>query len=291
MAHDALHLYVLERVVADPRLPGEVAALLRRHARCARAGAVLIDMPYFEGFALRALGHLRGTPEVASPWGDVFHREGALRLARGLLDAARDQPDPGPLAALALGHLTHVALDLETHPYVNRYVAGVERGSTTEATRHREVENAQLELWHRAHRGARLFGTPRLLELATVRTDLLGLGDLSRSLERVLQREFGDAPPRSAWRRWTLGLWQYAAVVSGPLGRLYLPEQTVKALRPWFDGRELEFSGLIDATIRRTVQDLSDAWALARAPGGLERSRFAERFPERNLDDPAKPIG
>ena len=141
MAHDALHLFFLDRIAAAPGLPLELKDLLRTYAPAAELGALLIDIPYFEGFATKVVGHFTGAIDAPSLWGDRFHRSSAFALLRSLLDAARDQPDPAPLQALALGHLSHAVLDLVTHPHVNRFVRAT--NPLHPHAQHRLIENAR----------------------------------------------------------------------------------------------------------------------------------------------------
>src|SRR5688572_26807297 len=112
MPAEAVHLSALL-----DSLPGSPAeALLRRHGREARLGAILVDLPYFDRFALGVLRYLLRRPVAGSTWGASFHLrrpvglgKALLRRAASLRAAAPTREDGDRLLALALGYFSHLA--------------------------------------------------------------------------------------------------------------------------------------------------------------------------------------
>jgi hypothetical protein len=287
MAHDVLHLEFLGQVTSDPRLNADARGLLQEQREAARSGSLIIDLPYFEGFGAKVVGHLVGGDEAPSPWGDRLHRRCAMGLVRAMLDVSRDGTHRDQTTALALGHLSHAVLDLQTHPHVNRFVRQPGSAGAAPHQQHRRLENVQVELWHRTHRGEPLFGSRRMGQLASGSASFLGTATLT-GLNAALRLACGEAPTPGAWRRWTFGLWQYAGLVGSPLARFYFRERDLDELKPWFSGPELDFEGVWSDAVAAAVAAVNQAWELARAPGGLERIEFARHLPERNLDEPGE---
>jgi hypothetical protein len=291
MASDYLHLDLIDRVAADARLPVELGRLLQRHRAWARLGAVWVDVPYFEGLGRRLVGDLLGRADRPAPWGDRWHWRDAHGLVRLALLAARDRPDPGPLVAFALGHLTHAALDVATHPQVNAWVAeAVARGDPHHAAVHRQVENVQVELFWREVRQRPLFGTREALWLLAPARTLLTWGADGQALLAVLRRERGLAPSLAEVRSWALGLGEYALLAAGPLVRRYLPETALAAQAAWYRDGAYRFERVVQAATERSVEAVTAAWASFGAPGGLAHAAFHQRFPEVDLDDPSRPV-
>lgn len=291
MAADASHLLFVEQLPDDPRLQADLRTLLRAHWRWVRVGAVLVDLPYFDGFVRRALDDLRGLPDRTSFWGDRFHRDGAEHLVGAILRRALRLPDPEPLVALAIGLHSHVLLDVATHPDINRAAAEIvaRDGGRPEAA-HRAVENVQAELWHRSLRGHRLFGDPRAFGLLAVRAEGLAHGRIGANLADAITEVFGWNPGRLDWHRWNWGMLEYAFAAAGPMGRIHVPERLVRAHRGWFDGTRVDFPAVVRACLDTLAVDAAEIYAHFRT-GRLAPGAFHLRFPERNLDYPDRPVG
>jgi hypothetical protein len=277
---EAIHLSAL----ADTRAgaDGEIGRLLSVHEREARLGAVLVDLPYFEAFPVELVRYVARRPPRASTWGDRLHRAAPSRVGLELLRAARSARRDR-LAALALGYLSHVAVDGALHPLVNRLArARAEARGTTPAAEHREVEKFQSVLFHERRFGRDLMGTAPLVRYIDVGAEaLLADSEVRGAIDGALAAALGEAP-RDRWRGWSAGYRQYTRVLGSPLGKLPAPDGAKARERAaLFD--DVAFVRAYDAAVER-----SRAYVRAGL-SALERGALDERFfsdvPEGSIDD------
>jgi hypothetical protein len=282
MPTEAIHLSAL----ADTRAAsdGAVQRLLAVHAREARLGAVLVDLPYFERFSVELVRYVAGRPPRPSRWGDLLHRKKPARVGLELLRAARAARRDG-FIALALGYLSHAAVDWALHPLVNRLARAraAARGST-ESQQHREVEKFQSVLYHERRFGQDLMGTPDLVGYIDVDGPaLLSDPEVERALGAATQAAFGETPAAGAWAAWARGYRSYVRVLGSPLGRLPAPDKAKARERAaLYD--EVAFESGYAAAVARSRRYVADAYALFEA--GLDADDYFAVIPEGSIDDP-----
>ena len=87
----------------------------------ARVGAIFVDLPYFERFPLALLRYVLEWGPAASRWGDTTHHKAPIAVGRGLMEEAKKLggEDGAWLHELALGYISHAAVDRSMHPHVN----------------------------------------------------------------------------------------------------------------------------------------------------------------------------
>jgi len=278
---EAIHLSAL----ADTRAgaDGAIARLLTVHDREARLGAVLIDLPYFERFPVELVRYVARRPPRASAWGDRLHRAAPARVGLELLRMARASRRDSWIA-LALGYLSHVAVDGALHPLVNRLARAraATRGST-DGAEHREVEKFQSILFHERRFGRDLMGSEPLVRYIDVGAgELLADEELRRALDGVLRAATGESPREGRWRAWAAGYRQYTRVLGSPLGKLPAPPAAKARERAalYEDvAFEREYAGAVERSRRYVAAGLS-----ALESGALDE-RFFGAVPEGSIDD------
>jgi hypothetical protein len=290
MPAEAVHLSALD----DSLAASPARAALRRHAREARLGAVFVDLPYFDHFALAVVRYLLKRPVTSSAWGAEFHLGRPVALGKALLRRAaslRAEPssreDGERLAAFGLGYFSHLAVDTALHPLVNRLArerAG--RLGDRAARQHTEVEKFQSILFHERRFGFDFMGRPELA--AHVGVDgraLLGPGRLGREVLGAVHDALERAPSARLLGRWLAGYRQYVWLISGPAGKTILPPAAKEAVRE--EAYEAcRFEAQYDDAVARSARYLGAAFAFAEAPreAGLEAALDAVA-PEGPIDE------
>jgi hypothetical protein len=285
MPAEAIHLSALE----DTRsaVDGAIARAIAAHSREARLGAVLVDLPYFENFPVELARYvLRRTPRP-SLWGDRLHRVAPSRVGLELLRAARrGGTRRGPLTALALGYLSHAAVDHALHPLVNRLArVRAKANSSTEAAEHREVEKFQSILFHERRLGSDRMGTRDLLAYIDIDgARVFSDGALRTAVDGALHAALGESPGSRRWQGWSRGYWQYTRVLGSPLGKLPAPPAAKDRER-----EELYLAPHFDAAYLRAVER-SRRWVTAGFVA-LDGDRLTDenwftKVPEGSIDDP-----
>jgi hypothetical protein len=211
-----------------------------------RLGALVIDFPYFDHFPLGVLRHFLKLPTAVSDWGEALHHGRPVLAAKSMLTRARQlcakdetRPQGARVLALALGFVSHLAVDASLHPLVNRM-------ARTRATRlgdhplrqHSEVEKFHSVLFHEARLGFDFMGRRALREhiavpAHAVHRDLALRDAFCAGLRAALDR----APAPALLRRWASGYTQYVWLVSSPAGKTLVSE------RVKLEVREEVFSG------------------------------------------------
>jgi hypothetical protein len=288
---EGIHLSALDdaRSVLDP----EIARLLGVYRDYARLGAILVDLPYLNNFELEMVRFAVGAPPQRSVWGDRFHRQAPAGLGLALLEEARRHKDAG-LAALALGHLSHVAIDWELHPLVNELAFARLRARGLEASsiddplhmkQHRDVEKFQSVLFHERRLGRDVMGNVaivRLIEVATTR--FFADATLQARLERAFRNALGQAPSAREWMRWGAGYRRYTYVLSTPLGLVPAPEAAKLRERAGVY-EDVRFEARYEQALERVRRYLNAGFA------AFESGRFDESFfatvTEGSIDDGA----
>jgi hypothetical protein len=308
MATEGVHLTALDMSVfggtGDAPRPtaGELVSLVTRHRSLARLGAVLVDLPYFESLPRSVLRYLaRGLAPVESPWGDRLHAASPQRLLEALLarvadgraDEARGGPGRERLLALALGFASHLAVDVVTHPVVNRLararaaaLASHPWRATTEREQHAHVEKWQALLLHEHDLGARVLGTPRMRAHLDVPLRAAFRDDrLVRTLRAALAEAYGDAPTRAELRAWATGYAQYAALLGMPVARLYAPEREREEARAlFFEAPGVDYLDTFRRACALSTRYVETAFAHCR--GDLDLDTLRATVPHQSIDVP-----
>ncbi len=286
MPAEAVHLSALAD--AAPRLDAEIAQALAAHPEAARLGAVLVDLPYFERFPVELARYLLRRPPRPSVWGDRFHRESPSRVGWELLRAARAMSGTrrGPTLSLALGYISHCAVDWTLHPLVNRLArARAARIGSPEGVEHREVEKFQSVIFHSERFGLEFMGSSTLRRHIEVRAESLLVDEsLHQGIDAALRATLGSAPTRSEWRAWSRGYAQYVRLLSSPAGRLIATAPERARVRdevydaPDLPARHMDAVGAV-------LRYLGSAYAAFEA--GLDDHAAYERaIPEGSIDEP-----
>ncbi len=263
------------------------SAVATPHPGAARLGAVFVDLPYFDRFPSAVLRYLLDRPPAPSRWGDVTHHRAPIAVGRGLAEeAARLGGDDGAwLHALALGYISHAAVDRSVHPHVNALAAArAERLRDTHARQHQEVEKYQSILFHDARMGFEVMGTRALYEHCIVDpSPLWKPGRVADAVERVLQGAWGEAPSREELKSWSKGYVQYVKLIASPLGRRVAPREEKERVRAEvFPHFAEQFSRAV-AQSRRWMQAL-DAYVRDGRFDESARAQLERVIPEGTID-------
>jgi len=257
-----------------------------------RLGSVVIDLPYFERFPMGVLRYLLKRPTALSEWAKALHLTTPVAVAHELLAqtrALRQQKstlrEADEVLALALGYVSHLAIDRALHPLVNQLAR--ERAAKVGRDpdhHHTDVEKYHSVLFHEARLGFDFMGRRELAE--HIRVDAHAIHrepHLARALCAGLQRALGHAPQRAELRDWASGYRQYVVLVSSPLGKLLAPEADKRSMRdevyigPWGSFPE-RYELAVE--IARAALDATLAWAEDTDRGDV----FAQVMPEGPID-------
>jgi hypothetical protein len=289
VAAEGIHLSVLDDVRAS--LDGEIQRHLKIYREHARVGAILVDFPYFDHFELEMMRYALKRPPGRSHWGDRFHRHAPAGWGLQMLRQARHENDAA-LLAMALGHLTHVAVDWELHPMVNKMaherlaVRGLHASGIDDPLHmheHREIEKFQSVLFHERRLGIDVMGNPAIERL--IRVEALACfsdDDLARGIERSARDAVGIAPSRAEWSRWAAGYTRYVKVLASPLGRIPAPRAArLRERAQVFES--VQFEQMFARAVERARRYVTAGYAAFEA--GRFDGRFFAAVPEGSIDD------
>lgn len=293
MPAEGVHLTSLREAAASPRLPGAARKLTVRYEDAARLGAVLPDLPYFDGYAgevIRYALHIRPRP---SPWGNVVHERAAVSIVGHLLAAAR-RARSDVLAALALGATSHAAIDRVLHPLVNALARRHrERGTHDEA--HREVEKFQSICFHEAYFGADRMGAPGIVRLVAVpASEVLAAGPVSRAVAAAFAASMPGAPTEKVLRRMARGYEQHARLLGTPLGAIIASERDKERARPkYLHAAWGTFEDVLARAIDASIPVVEATWNVYTATdldADAARLELDRLLPAGSIDDPGHSV-
>jgi hypothetical protein len=246
MPAEAIHLSALQDTLAQGCADARSRVARPELREAARAGAIFVDLPYFENFSRALVTYLLKRPQRPSRWGDIFHNRTPIAVGRALADASiplsRQSATRAAgeyLAALALGYISHAAIDTAMHPKINAMARERSRRvGRTPSEQHHEVEKFQSILFHEQRFGFDFMGTSTLREHITV--DLRPFsqpGPVASAVAAALTRCHGEAPGLSSFGNWTGGYRTYVRILASPLGKAVAPPAAKERARPeLFDG-------------------------------------------------------
>jgi hypothetical protein len=193
MAGTLLHVTLAARA-AETADVAEARSVARRHPHDYALGAVLVDLPYYDRLARTALRLVFRKPLRYHPFGASLHRRSPAGLCLALLETAKSSAE----RAVALGALTHHAVDLVFHPEIERRVRDSGGGGDPDSLHKRIEDDVDLHC-HYDLLGTSGIGTGyarRALRLEP-ESDWTGLA------RAAILRIHGEAPAAaqlSAWR-------------------------------------------------------------------------------------------
>ncbi len=302
MATEAVHITALHESVLGERTlsAGEVMSVVRRHRSLARLGAVLVDLAYFERFPTAFARYVAGVPQARSPWGDKLHEAGPTELLEALLTRVRDgrasvsRGGPGRevVLAVALGLASHLAVDVVSHPLVNRIAKIRARAlGTTESQEHQVVEKFQSAIFHERFYGRDMLGRSSFFEYLDVpAVELLQDDRFFALLSSAMREVLGSAPRREEMRAWAKGYRQYARVISSPLGRLVAPARAKEeAFDVLYKGKDFSYDSVFDEARGRSHDYVEAAYAYAN--GDIDHDELLVTIPRQSIDHPHEHAG
>lgn len=306
MPAEAIHISALADTLAlaPARLHRAMGAGVRdlRDMQGARAGVMLVDLPYFEGIVTTLARRAVGLSPRSSPWGDALHQRAPIALCRRLGEAgallartAKTGADGAYLIALALGALSHAAVDTALHPLVNRLSVrrAAAHGDLCLLRHHQEIEKLQSILFHVERHGRDYLGTAELRD--HLRIDWRGIiraGPAAAALRAILGERLGLAPTPAQLARWATGYRRFIAVLASPLGRLAASPAQRAEERGWLY-EEVDFPARFAEAVARSArwcERLCDYLQDGRFDEGA-RAALSREVPEQSLDPPAEPDG
>ena len=266
-------------------------------AEAARAGALLVDLPYFESFHVAVWKYLRKQPQRPSRWGDMTHNLRPIELALKLgeagvqLSRARATADAGQyLVALALGYISHAAVDTNMHPWINELAH--QRAASLHSThgqQHHELEKFQSILFHEQRLGFDFMGTLRLYRYIGVDfSPLHQPGLIAQTVQAALRANKGEAPELAQLQNWVRGYGSYVLLLSSPLGKTIAPPAAKQQNRAdTFETVDFpaRFAEAV-AQSKRWVQTLAD-YLQSSAFDEPSRAHFFSYIPEGTIDPDA----
>lgn len=281
--HISAYLDSLAASTAPARLRvGELRSL-------GRLGSVVIDFPYFERFPLGVLRYVMRRPTAQSAWGELLHKGNPVAAAAWMVERARASRSSRVLA-LALGFISHLAVDRALHPLVNRMARERARRLGGDPSHHHtEVEKFHSVLFHEERLGFDFMGTSALREHIAVGAELVHLdAELFATLEESFSAALGTPPGRRAWRRWSRGYQQYVWLVSSPVGTRIVPEDVKRDVHgELYRGAWGAFVDAYGGAVARSRDAIDAALAVANAPeSDVNRARdaFNAALPEGPID-------
>ena len=118
MAGTLLHITLANASLSEARVSEEVERAVAPFTHDFRLGAVLVDLPFFENLVTSGIRILAKQEIRLAVWGDLLHLRSPRTLCRYLLESA----DHAAGRAMALGALTHLAIDAIFHREIERRV-------------------------------------------------------------------------------------------------------------------------------------------------------------------------
>jgi len=275
MAGTLLHITLAQRARDTADVYSGVETEIEEHIHDFRLGAVLVDLPYHDRLWLSGVRLLFRLDLQCSVWGTLLHTRSPAGLGRALLDRAQD----GAGRALALGFLTHIAVDLVFHTEISRLVMSRADGSKSLDSEHKLIED-QIDLHiHYDLLGHPGIGTPYARRMLNLHPE----SSWAPSVAAAIAKVHGNAPSTAKLERWQreLALFGFACSTSRV---------------PWVKTLPNDDFGLQKTAIRLADESVHLAAnyigvGVAYLNGEIDRGAFLSAIPDRSLLDggPAAP--
>lgn len=258
-----------------------------------RLGSVVIDFPYFDRFPVAVARYLLKLPTAVSSWGSALHHGKPMLVAKVLLarqralrDRAGTRDEARRVLALALGFVSHLAIDAALHPLVNELArARAQRLSDTALRQHSEVEKFQSVLFHEERLGFDFMGRRELRAHIGVPAHAIHREHaLCGAYRAGLAASIGRAPEPRLLRRWARGYTQYVWLVSSYAGKTIVPERTKREVRDEvYKGSWGTFREAYARAVERSREAMDRALAFAEDAGS--EAAFDAAVPAGPIDE------
>lgn len=275
MAGTLLHITLANRLLETGELPATVVDALHVRVNDYRLGSVLVDLPYYENLWHNGLRSLMGLDIRFGNFGNLIHVRSPSSLCLALLDRAR-QPSS---RALALGALTHYAVDLVFHEDIHRRELRLADGSENLNAVHKRIEDDMDLHVHYDMLGHPGIGTPYTRQMFALHPDRTWTSTAREALLEVHE----DIPRRREWKAWLDSL--------GMFGWFSSTRHV-----PWVRTLPADDPELLEASLTLAERSLELSADYVRAglgylDGDLDRTGFLEAVPDRSMLDggPADP--
>jgi Zinc dependent phospholipase C len=194
VAGTLLHITLAEKALATANLAPSIVEELLRDGDDYRLGSVLIDLPYYERLLLTGLKLFLGRDISYAKWGNRFHQQAPTSFCLSLLD----QADCGSSRALALGALTHAAVDRVFHHEIHRRTLDAQPSSMSASAIHKQIEDEiDLHLLYDSLETSGI-GTPYARQKLTLKPRSPWI----TMMRRASMRTIGEAPEPRRIERW-----------------------------------------------------------------------------------------
>ena len=292
MPAEGIHLTSLREARAAAPLPPAARRALVRFEDEGRAGAVILDLPYFDHYAEEVARYALRLAPRPSPHGGVVHEAAAVKILLSTLEAARRGRSEA-LAAVALGLASHAVIDRTLHPLINALAVRHAGGRRHDAS-HREVEKFQSICFHERHFGRDRMGTPGIVSLVYVPlVELFSERRLGADLTGAFAAAMSPAPTARELERMARGYEQHAWLLGTAIGRRVAPEPEKARARPlYMSGAWGTFESALEKAIARSVPVLELTWALYEAGASDHDAAHAallEALPIGSIDETGPP--
>jgi hypothetical protein len=292
MPAEGIHLTSLREARASTRLPSAARAALLRFEDEGRAGAVVLDLPYFDRYAAEVARYALGLSPRPSPFGSVVHERAAVSILVALVDAAR-RARSDALAAVALGVASHATIDRTLHPLINALAVRHADGLGHDAS-HREVEKFQSICFHEGYYGRDRMGTPGIVSLVYVPlVELFASSRVGPAVAGAFAAAMTPAPSLGELRAMGRGYEQHAWLLGSLVGKRVATEAAKERARPRFmTGPWGTFESALERAIARSVPSLELTWALYEASDAdapAARAALLEALPGGSIDETGPP--
>jgi len=292
MPAEGIHLTSLAEARASFKLAPAARAALVRHQDEGRAGAIVLDLPYFDRYAVEVVRYAAKLAPRPSPFGSVVHERAAVPILLALLDEARAARSEA-LAAMALGVASHATIDRTLHPLINALAVRFADGLAHDAA-HREVEKFQSICFHEGYFGRDRMGTPGIVSLVYVPlVELLGASRLGPAVAKCFATAMSPAPSLDVLSGMGCGYEQHAWLIGTVIGKRVAPPRDKERARPRFmSGAWGTFEARLEGAISKSIPVIELAWALydaddAGAAGA--RAALLEALPIGSIDAMGEP--
>lgn len=261
----------------------------------ARLGAMFVDLPYFDRFAVAVVRYALRRPQVHSHFGELFHQKTPITLGRlfgeagqRLAQKSATEEAGKTLTALALGYVSHAAVDTSMHPHINALARRrAARSGLCPSQEHHEIEKFHSLIFHEQRFSADLMGTEKLQRYIEVDGRILGDdGAIGDAVQAALCAVHGQGPTRADLRRYAAGYLQYCALIGNAIvgPRIGPRKQREAARAEVYD--EFDFPGRFASAVEKSLSYL-DAFGAYLSDGvfdeSAKRALFAQ-VPEGSID-------
>jgi len=275
MAGTLLHVTLANRLLESGTLPAGEVAVLRDEIHDYRLGSIFVDLPYYGDLWLNGVRSLLGFDIRFDAFGTLIHVRSPAGLILALLDRARDRAS----RALALGALTHYAVDLVFHDEIHRRERRVADGRESLDTVHKRIEDDMDLHVHYDLLGHPGIGTPYARQMLALKPSRSWTATARGAVLEV----HGEAPDERRLTSWLDSLSTFGWLSSTPHV-------------PWVRTLPADDPELLETSLRLADRSLELSAEFVRAglaylDGERDRAAFLEAVPDRSMLDggPADP--